>query len=83
MAAYDYKCVPFIATVKGGLFSKDNAYTIASQLESVIKTTAVDGWEFYGVYQVQTLVKPGCLGSLLGKEEAAIPYDVATFRKPK
>lgn len=83
MASYDYKCVPFIASVKGGLFSKDNAGTISSQLESVTNTTALGGWEFYGVYQVQTLVKPGCLGSLLGKEEVAIPYDVVTFRKPK
>ncbi len=83
MAGYDYKCVPFIATVKAGLFSKDNAGTIASQLESLIKSNAVEGWEFYGAYQVQTLVKPGCLGSLLGKTEGAIPYDVVTFRKAK
>lgn len=83
MANYDYKCIPFIASVKGGLFSKDNAGTIASQLESIIKAGATDGFEFYGVYQVQTLVKPGCLGSLMGKSEIAIPYDIVTFRKPK
>lgn len=83
MADYDYKCVPFIATVKGGFFSKDNAGTIASQLESVINVNAVGGWEFYGVYQVQTLVKPGCLGSLIGRTEVAIPYDLVTFRKLK
>lgn len=83
MTDYEYKCVPFIATVKAGFFSKDNAGTIASQLESLIKDNAVGGWEFYGVYQVQTLVKPGCLGSLLGKTEGAIPYDLVTFRKPK
>lgn len=83
MANFDYKCVPFIASVKGGLFSKDDAGTIASQLESIIKSTAVGGWEFYGVYQVQTLVKPGCLGAIMGQKEAAIPYDVVTFRKPQ
>lgn len=83
MADYNYKCVPFIATIKQGFFSTDNANTIASQLESIINTNAVDGWEFYGVYQVQTLVKPGCLGALLGKSEVAIPYDVVTFRRPR
>ncbi len=83
MSDYDYRCVPFIASVKAGFFSKDNAGTIASQLEATIRQNAVDGWEFYGVFQVQTLVKPGCLGSLLGKEEVAIPYDIVTFRKLK
>ena len=83
MANYEYKCVPFIASVKSGLFSKDDAGTISSQLESVIRANAVDGWELYGVYQVQTLVKPGCFGAILGQKEAAIPYDIVTFRKPK
>lgn len=83
MADYEYKCVSFVATVKGGMFSKDSAGTIASQLESVINANAVGGWEFYGVYQVQTLVKPGCFGSLIGGTEVAIPYDIVTFRKLK
>lgn len=82
MANYEYKCIPFIAQIKTGFFSKDNAGTISSQLELVIKTGAVNGWEFYGVYQVQTLVKPGCLGALLSKKEEVIPYDIVAFRKP-
>lgn len=82
MANYEYKCIPFIAQINTGFFSKDNAGTISSQLESVIKNGAVNGWEFYGVYQVQTLAKPGCLGALLGKKEEVIPYDIVAFRKP-
>lgn len=73
LANHEYKCIPLIAQIKGGFFSKEDAGTIASQLESVIKSGAVDGWEFYGVYQVQTLAKPGCLGALLGKKEEVIP----------
>lgn len=81
MANYQYKCVPFVASVKTGMFSKDSADTIAQQLASVINSNVTVGWELDGVYKVDTLVSPGCLGKLLGGSEATLPYDIVTFRK--
>jgi hypothetical protein len=81
MGSSEYKCVPFIANIATGFFSKDNAGTIASQLQQVITANATDGWEFHSVAQVQTLVKPGCIPSLLGSKEEIIPYDIVCFKR--
>ena len=84
MEKYNYRCVPFMASIKGGMFSKDNADTIAKQLESVIGSHSTEGWEFYGIYQVQTFVKSGCLQSLFGGgNDDVIPHDIVVFRAPK
>jgi hypothetical protein len=74
-----YTVVPFTAAVS----SSGSAGQIVSQVESIISTNAASGWEFVGVYQLQTFKagSAGCFG--LG---ATPPFTITTefvvFRKP-
>ncbi len=45
---YQYRAQPFIGRLKG----KQGADEVSRQLESVINTFAVDGWEFYQLADV-------------------------------
>jgi len=46
MSTYSYLVVPFIGVVRGGVFSKENAQTVSSQLQTVIDGQVRQGWEF-------------------------------------
>ena len=81
MQKYCYKVVPFIASISGGYFSKDNADTASSQLQSLIDEFVADGWEYYRMDKIDIEVKPGCLGSVFGASARYITYDQAIFRK--
>lgn len=74
----DYKCVAF----DPGIDRATPATTIATRLESLIKSEASDGWEFAGLENHATVVpgSNGCFGW-----GATNPYEhtfsVAVFRK--
>lgn len=76
-----YKVVPFIGKVNTGLFSKDNAGTVAQQLQAAIEQQSNAGWEFHQYAKVDIEVKPGCLGALLGGKTAYITFDQLIFRR--
>lgn len=82
MNKYRYHVVPFIGVARVGLFSKENAQTISSQLESVINHYSEQGWEFYSLEKVNIQVKPGCLGTLLGFQVTFVTFDQIVFRQP-
>ena len=78
MSKYSYKVVPFIGKIKG----KQNANTVAEQLQAVITDQASDGWEFYQLGEVNIEVSPGCLPALFGAKESYVKFDQLVFRRP-
>lgn len=81
MAQYQYKVIPFIGQLKSGVFSSEGAGKVSEQLQNLINTYAIGGWEFYRIDQVNIHVKPGCMAALLGGKEAIISFDQVTFRQ--
>jgi hypothetical protein len=81
MVVYRYHVVPFMGVIKGGMFSTENAQTVSSQLQSLIDHYARQGWEFHSLAKADVLVKPGCLGSLLGHSAAFLTFDQVIFRQ--
>lgn len=77
MPNYEYHVVPFIGQIKG---KKGN---VAIQLEDVINGEAGQGWEFVTLNSVNIEVKPGCLGSITGKEVTYQRFDQLIFRRQK
>jgi hypothetical protein len=78
---YRYQVVPFIGTMKSGLFSSDNAQTVSAQLQHLIDDHALKGWEFYSLEKVDIQVNPGCIGQLLGQSVSYITFDQVIFRR--
>lgn len=81
MARYDYLVVPFVGHVKGGVFSQEGPETASRQLQDLINGHSQQGWEFDQVAQINIMVKPGCLGGLMGREATVIVFDQVIFRK--
>ena len=82
MSQYKYHVVPFIGTIKTGVFSKENSQTVSTQLQSVIDHYSEHGWDFYRLEKVDVQVSPGCLGSLLGQSVSFLTFDQIIFRQP-
>jgi len=78
---YRYQVVPFIGTIKTGLFSSDNAQTVSGQLQSLIEHHARHGWDFYSLEKVNIKIEPGCFGQLLGQGASYISFDQVIFRQ--
>ena len=78
---YRYRVVPFIGTMRTGLFSLDSALTVSTQLQTLIEQHANEGWEFYSVAKVGIQVTPGCLGQLLGQRNSYVSFDQVIFRR--
>ncbi|MEL7023041.1 MAG: DUF4177 domain-containing protein [Pseudomonadota bacterium] len=74
---YTYKVIPFQGKVK----PKQGPDVVAAQLESAIGQMSENGWEFVEVATVYIEVKPGCIGSLLGRDSDYIRYDQIVFRR--
>jgi hypothetical protein len=57
----EYKVIPFVASIDS---KNGNSSHVAEQLESTIQTYAAKGWEYVGLANVTTFVKPdtGCFG---------------------
>lgn len=77
MSNYEYHVVPFLGKIKG---EKGN---VSSQLEQTINQETNQGWEFVTLNSVNIEVKPGCLGSLLGKDVTYQRSDQLIFRREK
>ena len=74
-----YKVVPFAAAIS----NTGDASTLASQVENLISSHASNGWEFDGVYQLETYKagSSGCFG--IGATPATtIPSEFIVMRKP-
>jgi hypothetical protein len=81
MTQYQYKVVPFIGQLKSGVFSSEGAEKVSEQLQKLINSHAVNGWEFYRIDQVNIHVQAGCLASLLGAKSGLVSFDQVTFRQ--
>ncbi len=81
MPRYEYLVVPFIGEVKTGFFSKEGPETASRQLQTLINNYAQQGWDFDQLGQITILVKPGCLGALMGREASPVMFDQVIFRK--
>jgi hypothetical protein len=82
MSTYTYKVVPFIGTLKGGVFNVETAEKVSDQLQELIDTYTQQGWEFYRIDAVQIQIQPGCLASLFGQRTSWINFDQVIFRQP-
>jgi len=83
MSKYVYKVVPFIGTLKSGVFSVENAQKVSEQLQLLIDAHVKQGWEFYRIDPVQIQIQPGCLASLFGQRTSWINFDQVIFRRPE
>lgn len=77
MSNYEYHVVPFLGKIKG------EQGNVSTQLEQKINNEAQNGWEFVTLNSVNIEVKPGCFGSLLGKDITYQRSDQLIFRKEK
>jgi len=75
-----YKVVPFVGRISTGMFSTDNANTVAGQMQAAIEREAIAGWDFHSFAKVDVEVKPGCLASLFGARAAYVTFDQLVFR---
>ena len=82
MSTYTYKVVPFIGTLKSGVFNVENAEKVSNQLQELIDNYSRQGWEFYRIDPVQIQIQPGCLAGLLGQRVSWINFDQVIFRRP-
>jgi len=82
---YQYKTVPFRGVVDKTmpLSDRDNPYAnkIATNLTKLINQNAQDGWEFYQINNVSTIVSAGCLATLVGVKSHEQRFDMLIFRK--
>ncbi|MGH7596511.1 MAG: DUF4177 domain-containing protein [bacterium] len=80
--AYEYKMVqiPQDVTVK---MKEQRGNEAAAYLESIANSKTAEGWEFYRVDEVGVMARPGCLGSLFGRQAEYTLYYVITFRRSK
>lgn len=78
---YEYKVVPFVGSLKSGVFTVENAGKVSEQLQAVIDQNVRSGWEFYRIEKINILIKPGCLASLFGASADFITFDQVIFRK--
>jgi hypothetical protein len=81
MARYEYLVVPFIGEIRTGFLSKEGAETASQQLQALINSYVQRGWDFDQLGQITILTKPGCLGSLMGRQAGTITFDQVIFRK--
>lgn len=82
MSLYEYRVVPFVGQLKGGIMSIENARKVSEQLHGVINQYATEGWEFFRIDKVDIEIKPGCLASLFGASISFITFDQVIFRRP-
>ena len=74
-----YKVVPFAAAIS----NTGDGSQLASQVEGIISSQASSGWEFVGVYQIQTFKagSNGCFG-FGATAPATINSEFIVFRHP-
>lgn len=75
----DYKVIPFTASIDP---IKGNTSHVATQLETLIKDNALNGWEYVGLESVTTFVQPqvGCFG-LQSKPGFTTHNQMVVFKK--
>lgn len=74
----EHMVVPFTSIqYMGG----QTAQVAARQLQDLINTHSVQGWEFYRMDSITYVESPGCLASLLGQKSVMGRIDVVIFRR--
>lgn len=73
-----YKVVPFSAA----LSNTEDASHLAAQLESIISSYVLEGWDYVGVHQLQTFKagSSGCFG-LGATPPTTVAIEFIVFRK--
>ena len=61
--------------------SKQKGNEAAIYLETLVRTHAANGWEFFRIDPIGVLVEPGCLSGLLGQKIGYQTFHVVTFRR--
>jgi len=79
---YEYKVVPFVGTLKKGLFSTEGVEAVSKQMQTILNNETIQGWEFYAMNDVDVAVEPGCLPGLFGAKKKFFPMDQLVFRRP-
>ncbi len=79
-AEYRYLVVPFVGKLRAGVFDLENANKVTEQLQNLINSYTVYGWDFYRIEKVNILVQPGCLASLFGVQASFLTFDQVIFR---
>ena len=77
------KVVPFVGTLKSGVFTVENASKVTEQLQALIDQHVGSGWEFYSMEKVNIQISPGCLAALFGAKAAFITFDQVIFRRAR
>lgn len=82
-SGYEYLVVPFVGSLKGGLFSLENASAVSLHLQTVINHYVGQGWDYYSTEKINVLVTAGCLASLFGQRDSFITFDQIIFRRQR
>lgn len=71
-----FKVVPFMAVIK----TSDTSAAVAAQMQSIIDSHSLEGWEYVRMDTVETVVKDGgCFG--IGGKSTITSYNVLVFNK--
>lgn len=76
--AWEYRVVPFAASVKAG---GNRVEAAASQFQALIVSNTQGGFEYYRMDHYSLIEQPGCLAAMFGGKPSVITYDVAVFRR--
>ncbi len=73
-----HRAIPFVPAIKRG---KDESEQAAEQLNDLISSMEIKGWQFCHLEDVTTLRNNGCLASLAGNPYTVITIQVAVFSR--
>ena len=81
MAMYEYKCVPGPIGISGNIGKNTHKEAVALY-ENLINANASEGWEFVQIDSIESELKPGCLGGLLGQKADRAIIKLLVFKRP-
>lgn len=80
--SWEYRFVPFTGVVSTSDATRGQAVEQAvTTFAAMVRTQAVDGWEYYRLDSFPVVVPAGCLMALLGGRDSVEPFRVAVFRR--
>lgn len=72
-----YKTVALDSMLVAG--KKQSANEVIAPVAQIIQREAAGGWKFVNMYDMPIMVKPGCLGKLLGNAGDVVYYYMMVF----
>lgn len=76
---YEHLVVPICPEIS----DKDSASLASGIAAKIINARTAEGWEFVQLTSMETMIKPGCIGMLLGRSSELVAFSVAVFRRPR